>query len=171
MPSRPCAEPLSDRLGLVGGVVVHHEVDVEAARDIAFDLARQCAPVGPAPARSCAARAENRIYLSIRTLALIGVCLRGWRRVETASWCGRRSEGDRLTAGARSSPRSGWLLSCNRGCEPPFVARRASRVQFLSAAPSSSAFAPGFSRGSSCSVRSRRPPISPGGSSTRSITG
>ena len=41
MPSRPRAEPLSDRLGLVGGVVVHHEVDVEAARDIAFDLAQE----------------------------------------------------------------------------------------------------------------------------------
>src|SRR6185312_797919 len=40
MPSRPRAVPLSDRLGLVSGVVVHHEVDVEAARDIALDFAQ-----------------------------------------------------------------------------------------------------------------------------------
>jgi Protein of unknown function (DUF938) len=30
---------------------------------------------------------HRRIDLSIRTLGLIGVCLRGSRRVETASWC------------------------------------------------------------------------------------
>jgi hypothetical protein len=41
MPSRPRSEPLSDRLGLVGGVVVHHEVDVEAGRDIALDLTQE----------------------------------------------------------------------------------------------------------------------------------
>ena len=70
MPSRPCAEPLSDRLGLVGGVVVHHEVDVEAARDIAFDLARQCAPVRASP---CAVlrrpRRESHIFVDQDTRA------------------------------------------------------------------------------------------------------
>ena len=35
VPARPLGEPVADQLGLVGGVVVHHEVDVEVLGDAA----------------------------------------------------------------------------------------------------------------------------------------
>jgi hypothetical protein len=38
MPARALGEPVADRLGLVGGVVVHDEMDVEIGRDTGFDL-------------------------------------------------------------------------------------------------------------------------------------
>ena len=50
MPSRPRAQPFSDRLGLVGGVIVHDEVDVEIGRDIAFDLAQEAQELASAMA-------------------------------------------------------------------------------------------------------------------------
>ena len=37
MPARPLGEPISDGLGLVGGYVVHDDVDVEIAGNIDFD--------------------------------------------------------------------------------------------------------------------------------------
>ena len=50
MPSRPRAQPFSDRLGLVGGVIVHDQVDVEIGRDIAFDLAQEAQELASAMA-------------------------------------------------------------------------------------------------------------------------
>jgi hypothetical protein len=41
MPSGPGAEPFSDRLGLVSGVIVHDQVNVEIGWDVAFDLAQE----------------------------------------------------------------------------------------------------------------------------------
>ena len=41
MPSGPGTEPFSDRLGLVSGVVVHDQVNVEIGWDVAFDLAQE----------------------------------------------------------------------------------------------------------------------------------
>ena len=37
VPSRPLGEPVSDSLGLVGGYVVHDDVDVEVAENAGFD--------------------------------------------------------------------------------------------------------------------------------------
>ena len=36
-PTRPLGEPISDGLGLVGGYVVHDDVDVEIAGNVGFD--------------------------------------------------------------------------------------------------------------------------------------
>jgi hypothetical protein len=38
MPARALGEPVADRLGLVDGAVVHHDMDVEIGRDTGFDL-------------------------------------------------------------------------------------------------------------------------------------
>src|SRR5579862_569983 len=50
MPSRPRAEPFSDRLGLVGGVIVHDQVNVEIARHVALDLAQEAQELAAAMA-------------------------------------------------------------------------------------------------------------------------
>ena len=41
MPSRPRAEPFSDRLCLVSGLIVHNQVNVETVRHVALDLAQE----------------------------------------------------------------------------------------------------------------------------------
>ena len=38
MPMRPLCEPVPDRFGLVGGIVVHHQVDIQIIRDVGFYL-------------------------------------------------------------------------------------------------------------------------------------
>ena len=40
LPARPFGEPVADRLGLVGTVVVHDDVDVEISRDVRLDESR-----------------------------------------------------------------------------------------------------------------------------------
>ena len=41
MPARALGEPIADRFGLVGGVVVHHQMDVEVARHVGLDLVEE----------------------------------------------------------------------------------------------------------------------------------
>src|SRR6516165_9177022 len=51
LPSRPRAEPFSDRGRLVGGVIVHDQVDVEIGRNITFDFAQEAEELAPAMTR------------------------------------------------------------------------------------------------------------------------
>lgn len=46
MPARPFDEPVSDQWGLVGGVVVHDEMDIESARNGSLDLVEELAELG-----------------------------------------------------------------------------------------------------------------------------
>jgi hypothetical protein len=41
MPAWPLCQPVSDRLGLVRGVIVHHEMHVEIARDAGLYLVEE----------------------------------------------------------------------------------------------------------------------------------
>jgi hypothetical protein len=50
-PTRPRAEPFSDRWSFVGGVIVHDQANVEIGRDIAFDLAQETQELAPSVAR------------------------------------------------------------------------------------------------------------------------
>ncbi len=50
MPARPLGEPVADQRGLVGGVVVHDEMDVEIVGDVGFDLVQELAELGRAVA-------------------------------------------------------------------------------------------------------------------------
>src|SRR5581483_12312856 len=46
MPARPFGEPVADQRGLVRGVVVHDEMDIETARDGGLDLVEELAELG-----------------------------------------------------------------------------------------------------------------------------
>ena len=50
MPARPFGEPVADQRGLVRGVVVHDEMDIEIARDGGLDLVEELAKLGGAVA-------------------------------------------------------------------------------------------------------------------------
>ena len=53
LPARPFGEPVADRLGLVGPVVVHDDVDVEISRDVRLDEVEEFAELsGPMARRS-----------------------------------------------------------------------------------------------------------------------
>lgn len=43
MPARPLGEPVADQLGLVRGVVVHDEMDIEVGWDVGLDLVEELA--------------------------------------------------------------------------------------------------------------------------------
>src|SRR6516225_6346025 len=50
VPARPFGEPVADQRSLVGGVVVHDEMDIEIARDGGLDLVEELAKLGGAVA-------------------------------------------------------------------------------------------------------------------------
>jgi hypothetical protein len=50
MPARPFGEPVADQRRLVGGVIVHDEMDVEFARHCGLDLIQELAELGGAMA-------------------------------------------------------------------------------------------------------------------------
>jgi len=66
-PTRPLGEPISDGLGLVGGYVVHDDVDVEIAGNVGFDDVQEGAelarPMAGAPMTLpvAASSAANRL--------------------------------------------------------------------------------------------------------------
>jgi hypothetical protein len=43
MPVRPSSEPVADKFGLVARRIVHHDMHVEAIRDVTFDLVEELA--------------------------------------------------------------------------------------------------------------------------------
>ena len=51
LPARPFGEPVADRLGLVGPVVVHDDVDVEISRDVRLDEVEEFAELSGPMAR------------------------------------------------------------------------------------------------------------------------
>jgi hypothetical protein len=48
MPSRPLVQPVAERLGLVAGVVVHHQVNVEVAGHAGLDLVEEASELAGA---------------------------------------------------------------------------------------------------------------------------
>ena len=57
MPARPLGEPVADQQRLVGGVVVHDQMDVEPLGHVGFDLVEELAELGGAVA--CEALADH----------------------------------------------------------------------------------------------------------------
>src|SRR3546814_7363970 len=55
MPARPLGEPVADQPGLVGRVVVHHQVDLEVLGHIGLDLVEELAELGGPVARQALA--------------------------------------------------------------------------------------------------------------------
>jgi hypothetical protein len=46
VPARPLGEPAADQRDLMGGVVVHDQMDVEPLRHVGFDLVEELAELG-----------------------------------------------------------------------------------------------------------------------------
>lgn len=55
VPARPLGQPVADRLGLVGGVVVHDEMNVEIGGHVGLDLVEELAELAGAVLRVAAA--------------------------------------------------------------------------------------------------------------------
>src|SRR3954452_2297215 len=115
MPARPAGEPVADQRGLVGGVVVHDEMDIEIIRHIGLDRVEKFAEFGGAMAREALAdypaggdveRGEQRGG------AVAGIVMAAPRRL--AAPPGRGAWRGRLAGAPGRGAWPGWLAAVER---------------------------------------------------------